>query len=130
MAGDPARPEATALPGLAEVDEDPPDVGGEGWQRRWVGQPPGRLDVILPGQAFKMDPQGLAVVLANPQFELFSSEGDQASDEARIKFARLFDAVVTCSAISLLRLIRRKAFSGDHSCLMPRQPTRRTAVKR
>ncbi len=76
-------------------------------QRRRIGEPPGRLGITLTGEALEVDPQRLAVVLPPGELELLAGVGDQAADLPGIKFPRLFDAVVTCSAISELRLTRR-----------------------
>lgn len=98
---------AAALAGLAEVGVPGPQVGDVRRQRRRVGEPPGRLGIALAGQALEVDPQRLAIVLTPGELELLAGVGDQAADLPGIKFPRLFDAVVTCSAISELRLTRR-----------------------
>ena len=99
--------EPAALAGLAEVGVPGPQVGHVRRQQRRIGKPPGRLGVALAGQALEVGPQRLAVVLAARELELLAGVGDQAADLPSIKFPRLFDAAVTCSAISELRLTRR-----------------------
>ena len=109
QARDARRAKAAALPGLAEVGVPGPQVSHVRRQRRWIGQPPGRLRIALAGQALQVRPQRLAVVLPPGEFELFAAVGDQAADLPGIKFPRLFDAVVTCSAISAV-FKRRSSF--------------------
>lgn len=57
-------------------------------ERRGIFQPLLAFLVALPGQAFQVNPERLAVFLDRSEFELFLREGDQAFDEAFKKWAR------------------------------------------